>query len=156
MTAGQKGWGGKGSLEVTWSNPPAPTGCPRAVCPGPCCTDILMWGNIVEELFENRKRINQFLLKACFAIKKTTTTNPQWGERPCRGDPVFRIKCQDGHHHISVDVINKIIAMPPPANKKETQTFLRVLGFLRMHILHYSQIVSSFYHQKNCFNSGPH
>lgn len=36
FTASQSGWGGKGPLEATWSNPPAQAGTPRAGCPGPC------------------------------------------------------------------------------------------------------------------------
>ncbi|KAK4811164.1 hypothetical protein QYF61_019795 [Mycteria americana] len=45
------------------------------------------------------------------------------------------IKLQDGHHCIPMDVINKITAMFPPANKKETQGLLGVVGFWRLHIL---------------------
>ncbi|OPJ89239.1 hypothetical protein AV530_006654 [Patagioenas fasciata monilis] len=41
-----------------------------------------------------------------------------------------------------MDVIKKIAAMYPPTNKKETQTFLGVVGFWRMHIPDYIQIVS--------------
>ncbi|KAK4811370.1 hypothetical protein QYF61_027599 [Mycteria americana] len=44
------------------------------------------------------------------------------------------IKWQDGRHHIPMDVINKITAMSPPANKKETQAFLGLVVFWRMHI----------------------
>jgi len=36
---------------------------------------------------------------------------------------------QDGHHHIPMDVINKITAMSPPTSKKETQSFLGIAGF---------------------------
>ena len=57
-----------------------------------------------------------------------------------------------------MDVINKIAAMSPPTNKKETQTFLGIVGFWRMHIPDYSQIVSPLYRvtrKKNHFEWGP-
>lgn len=40
VTGSQHGWGGKGPLEVTWSNPPARSRPPRADCPG-SCPDLL-------------------------------------------------------------------------------------------------------------------
>ena len=55
------------------------------------------------------------------------------------------IKWQDGRCHIPTDVINKITAMSPPTNKKETQSFLGVVGFWRMHVPNYSLIVSPLY-----------
>ena len=41
--------------------------------------------------------------------------------------------------------------MSPPTNRKEIQAFLGVVGFQRMHIPHYNQIVSPLYQvtQKN-------
>ncbi|GAB0207261.1 hypothetical protein GRJ2_003191700 [Grus japonensis] len=57
-----------------------------------------------------------------------------------------------------MDVINKIAAMSPPTNKKETQAFLGVVGFWRMHIPNYSLTVSPLYHvtrKKNDFKWGP-
>ncbi|GAB0183962.1 hypothetical protein GRJ2_000861500 [Grus japonensis] len=57
-----------------------------------------------------------------------------------------------------MDIINKIAAMSPPTNKKETQAFLGVVGFWRMHIPNYSLIVSPLYHvtwKKNDFKWGP-
>ena len=56
-----------------------------------------------------------------------------------------------------MDVINKITAMSPPTSKKETQAFLGLAGFWKMHILDYSLIVSPFYQetQKNDFVCGP-
>jgi len=68
------------------------------------------------------------------------------------------IKWQDGRHQIPMDVINKITAMSPPTSKKEAQAFLVVVGFLRMHIPNYSQIVSPLYHvtrKKNDFEWAP-
>ncbi|KQK77706.1 hypothetical protein AAES_122450 [Amazona aestiva] len=68
------------------------------------------------------------------------------------------IKWQDGCCQILTDVINKITAMSPPANKKETQAFLGVVGFWRVHILNYSLIISLLYHvtwKKNDFKWGP-
>jgi len=57
-----------------------------------------------------------------------------------------------------MDVINKIAAMSPPTSKKEAQAFLGVVGFWRMHIPNYSQIVSPLYQvtrKKNDFEWGP-
>ncbi|XP_064495952.1 uncharacterized protein LOC135405192 [Pseudopipra pipra] len=48
--------------------------------------------------------------------------------------------------------------MAPPTNKKETQVFLGVIGFWRMHISEYSQIVNPLYlvtRKKNDFQLGP-
>ena len=44
------------------------------------------------------------------------------------------IKWQDGRRHIPMDVINKIAAMSPLTSKQETQVFLGIVGFWRMHI----------------------
>ncbi|TRZ07003.1 hypothetical protein HGM15179_020100 [Zosterops borbonicus] len=57
-----------------------------------------------------------------------------------------------------MEVINKITAMSPPTSKKETQAFLGAIGFWRMHIPEYSQIVSPLYLvtcKKNDFHWGP-
>ncbi|KQK93200.1 hypothetical protein AAES_34690 [Amazona aestiva] len=75
-----------------------------------------------------------------------------------RGIQFLRIKWQDGHRQIPIDVINKITPMSPPTNKKETQAFWGVVGFCRMHILNYIVIVSPLYHvtrKKNDFKWGP-
>ncbi|KAF4803564.1 hypothetical protein TURU_015001 [Turdus rufiventris] len=48
--------------------------------------------------------------------------------------------------------------MSPPTNKKETQAFLGAIGFWRMHIPEYSQIMSPLYLvtcKKNNFQRGP-
>ncbi|KQL59863.1 hypothetical protein AAES_15613 [Amazona aestiva] len=68
------------------------------------------------------------------------------------------IKWQDGCHQILTVVINKITAMSPPTNKKETQAFLGAVGFWRMHIPNYSLIASPLYYvtqKKNDFKWGP-
>ncbi|TRZ08998.1 hypothetical protein HGM15179_018109, partial [Zosterops borbonicus] len=68
------------------------------------------------------------------------------------------IKWEDGRRQILTDVINKITAMSPPTNKKETQAFLGAIGFWRMHIPEYSQIVSPLYlvtRKKKTFQWGP-
>ncbi|KAK4828006.1 hypothetical protein QYF61_022783 [Mycteria americana] len=57
-----------------------------------------------------------------------------------------------------MDVINKITAMSPPTSKKETQAFLGVVGFWRMHIPNYSLIISPLYQvtrKKNDFKWAP-
>ena len=68
------------------------------------------------------------------------------------------IKWQDGRHQILMDVINKIAAMSPQTSKKETQAFLGIVGFWRMHIPNHSLIVSPLYQmtwKKNDFKWGP-
>ncbi|KAJ7413217.1 hypothetical protein BTVI_43875 [Pitangus sulphuratus] len=59
---------------------------------------------------------------------------------------------------IPVDVVNKTAAMSPPTSKKETQAFLGGVGFWRIHIPDYSQIVRPLYHvtqKKNDSKGGP-
>ncbi|KAK4831367.1 hypothetical protein QYF61_017498 [Mycteria americana] len=83
---------------------------------------IIMWGNKAEEMFEKGKRVIQILLKAGFAIKKSKVRGP------IQEIQFLGIKWQDGHHHVPVEVVNKITTMSPPANKKETQAFLSLVG----------------------------
>ncbi|KQL61064.1 hypothetical protein AAES_02734 [Amazona aestiva] len=77
---------------------------------------------------------------------------------PAQEIQFWEIKWQDGHLQIPRDVINKITAMSPPTNKKETQAFLGAVGLWGMHIPNYSLIVSPHYHvtrKKNDFKWGP-
>ncbi|XP_014116415.1 PREDICTED: uncharacterized protein LOC102105886 [Pseudopodoces humilis] len=114
--------------------------------------DIIVWGKTAEEVFEKGEKIIQVLLKAGFAIKKSKVKGP------AREIQFLGVKWQDGRRQIPTDVINKITAMSPPANKKETQAFLGAIGFWRMHIPEYSQIVSPLYlvtRKKNTFQWGP-
>ncbi|GAB0202585.1 hypothetical protein GRJ2_002724100 [Grus japonensis] len=114
--------------------------------------DIIAWGNSAEEVSEKGKNIVQILLKAGFAIK------PSKVKGPAQEIQFLGIRWQDGCRQIPMDVINKMAAMSPPTNKKETQAFLGVVGFWRMHIPNYSLIVSPLYHitrKKNDFKWGP-
>ncbi|RMC18047.1 hypothetical protein DUI87_04925 [Hirundo rustica rustica] len=114
--------------------------------------DIIVWGNTAAEVFEKGKEIIQILLEAGFAIKKSKVKGP------AREIQVLGVKWQDGRWQIPTDVINKITAMSPPTNKKETKAFLGAIGFWRMHIPEYSQIVSPLYlvtRKKNDFHWGP-
>ncbi|KFQ56251.1 hypothetical protein N333_12674, partial [Nestor notabilis] len=102
--------------------------------------DIIVWGDTVGEVFEKRRKIIQILLIRSREIQ------------------FLGIKWRDGRRQIPTDVINKITAVSPPTNKKETQAFLGVVGFWRMHIPNYSLIVSPLYHvtrKKNDFKWGP-
>ncbi|RMC18025.1 hypothetical protein DUI87_04903 [Hirundo rustica rustica] len=111
--------------------------------------DIIVWGNTAAEVFEKGKEIIQFLLEAGFAIKKSKVKGP------AREIQVLGVKWQDGRRQIPAEVINKITAMSPPTNKKEAQAFLDAIGFWRMHIPEYSQIVSPLYlvtRKKNNFH----
>ncbi|RMC19550.1 hypothetical protein DUI87_03108 [Hirundo rustica rustica] len=114
--------------------------------------DIIVWGNTAAEVFEKGEKIIQILLEAHFTIKKSKVN------RPAQEIQFLGVKRQDGQHQIPTEVINKIPAMSPPANKKETQAFLGAIGFWRMHIPEYSQIVSPLYlvtRKKNNFQWGP-
>ncbi|RMC20852.1 hypothetical protein DUI87_01705 [Hirundo rustica rustica] len=114
--------------------------------------DIIVWGNTAAEVFEKGKKILQILLEAGFAIKKSKVKGP------AHEIQFLGVKWQDGWRQIPTEVINKITAMSPPTNKKETQAFLGTIGFWRMHIPEYSQIVSPLYlvtRKKNDFHWGP-
>ncbi|KAK4828886.1 LOW QUALITY PROTEIN: hypothetical protein QYF61_001444 [Mycteria americana] len=114
--------------------------------------DIIVWGNTAEEVFEKGKKIVQNLLKAGFAIKQSKVKGS------AQEIQFLGIKWQDGCRQIPMDVINKITAMSPPTSKKETQAFLGVVGFWRMHIPNYSPTVSPLYQvtrKKNDFKWGP-
>ncbi|NXJ72803.1 POL3 protein, partial [Rostratula benghalensis] len=113
--------------------------------------DIIVWGD-TEEVFEQRGKGIRILLEAGFAIKRGKVKGP------AQEIQFLGIKWQDGCRQIPMYVINKITAMSPPTNKKETQTFLGVVGFWRMHIPGYSQILSPLYEvtrKKNDFRWGP-
>ncbi|GAB0208836.1 hypothetical protein GRJ2_003349300 [Grus japonensis] len=114
--------------------------------------DIIVWGNSAEVVSEKGKKIIQILLQAGFAIK------PSKVKGPAQEIQFLGIRWYDGRRQIPMDVINKIAAMSPPINKKETQAFLGVVGFWRMHIPNYTLIVSPLYHitrKKNDFKWGP-
>ncbi|RMB97712.1 hypothetical protein DUI87_25711 [Hirundo rustica rustica] len=114
--------------------------------------DIIVWGNTAGEVFEKGEKIIQILLKAGFAIKRSKVKGP------AQEIQFLGVKWQDGRRQIPTEVINKIIAMSPPTSKKETQAFLGAIGFWRMHIPEYSQIVSPLYlvtRKKNDFHWGP-
>ncbi|RMC18191.1 hypothetical protein DUI87_05072 [Hirundo rustica rustica] len=104
------------------------------------------------EVFKKGKKIIQILLKASFAIKKSKVKGP------AHEIQFLRVKWQDRRRQIPTEVINKITAMSPPTNKKETQAFLGAIGFWRMYVPEYSQIVSPLYLvtcKKNDFHWGP-
>ncbi|GAB0207951.1 hypothetical protein GRJ2_003260800 [Grus japonensis] len=115
--------------------------------------DIIVWGNTAaEEVSEKGKKIIQILLKAGFTIKQSKVKGP------AQEIQLLGIRWHDGHHQIPMNVINKTAAMSPLTNKKETQAFLGVGGFWRMHIPNYSLIVSPLCHvtqKKNDFKWGP-
>ncbi|KFO87976.1 hypothetical protein N320_09780, partial [Buceros rhinoceros silvestris] len=101
--------------------------------------NIIVWGNTAEAVFEKGRKIIHILLEASFTIRRSKVKGP------AQEIQFLEVKWQDGHHHIPMDVVNKITAMSPPTNKKETQAFLGAVGFWRMHISGYSQIVKPLY-----------
>ncbi|KFZ46431.1 hypothetical protein N321_05381, partial [Antrostomus carolinensis] len=113
--------------------------------------DIIVWGN-TGEVFEKGEEVIQILLRSGFAIKQSKVKGS------AQEIKFLGIKWQDGRRQIPMDVINKITAMSPPTNKKEAQAFLGVVSFWRMHIPHYSEIMSPLYQvtqKKNDFTWGP-
>ncbi|KFQ19409.1 hypothetical protein N332_03516, partial [Mesitornis unicolor] len=111
--------------------------------------DFIVWGNTAEVVFEKGKKIIEILLKAGFAIKSSKVKGP------ARDTQFLGIKWQDGCRQIAVDIINKISAMSPPTNKQETRAFLGTVGFWKMHIPGYSQIVKPLYEVTHKKKSGP-
>ncbi|RMC19965.1 hypothetical protein DUI87_00810 [Hirundo rustica rustica] len=113
--------------------------------------DIIVWGNTAAEVFEKGKQNIQILLEAGFTIKKSKVKGP------AHEIQFLGVKWQDERRQIPTEVINKITAMSPPTNKKETQAFLGAIGFWMIHIPKYSQIVSPLYlvtRKKNGFHWG--
>ncbi|KFZ48312.1 hypothetical protein N338_01717, partial [Podiceps cristatus] len=153
-------------IQYTWNQPPQGWKHSPTICHGLIQTalekgeapeqlqyidDIIVWGNTAAEVFEKGKKIVQILLKDGFAINKSKVKGP------AQEIQFLGIRRQDGHQ-IPMNVINKITAMSPPTNKKETQAFLGVVGFWRMHIPNSSFIVSPLYQatrKKNDFKWGP-
>ncbi|KFP75897.1 hypothetical protein N311_10217, partial [Apaloderma vittatum] len=114
--------------------------------------NIIVWISKAEEVFEKGKRIIEILPKAGFAIRKSKVKGP------AQEIQFLGIKWQDGRFHMPMDEVDKITTMSPPANKKETQAFLGLVGFWRMHIPGYSQLVRPLFRvtrKKNDFECGP-
>ncbi|TRZ08011.1 hypothetical protein HGM15179_009025 [Zosterops borbonicus] len=85
--------------------------------------DIIVWKDTATEVFEKEKKIIQILLEAGFAVKKSKVKGP------AREIQFLGVKWQDGRRQIPTDVINKITAMTPPTDKKETQASLSAISF---------------------------
>ncbi|RMC06210.1 hypothetical protein DUI87_15640 [Hirundo rustica rustica] len=128
-------------VQYTWNRLPQGWKHSPTICHG-----------LIQTALEKGEKIIQILLKAGFAIKRSKV------KRPAQEIQFLGVKWQDGRRQIPTEVINKIIAMSPPTSKKETQAFLGAIGFWRMHIPEYSQIVSPLYlvtRKKNDFHWGP-
>ncbi|RMC19193.1 hypothetical protein DUI87_03798 [Hirundo rustica rustica] len=94
----------------------------------------------------------------CHGLIQAALEKEEQSQGPVREIQFLGVKWQDEQHQIPTEVINKITAMSPPTSKKETQAFLGAIGFWRMHIPEYSQIVSPLYlvtRKKNNFYWGP-
>ncbi|GAB0190181.1 hypothetical protein GRJ2_001483400 [Grus japonensis] len=113
--------------------------------------DIMIQGSTGEEVSEKGKKIVQILQKAGFTIKQSKVKGP------AQKIQLLGIQWQDGCCQIPMDVINKIAAMSPLTNKKETQAFLGIVGFWQMDIPNYGLVVSPPYQvswKKNNFKLG--
>lgn len=102
--------------------------------------DIIVWGNTAEEVFEKREKTIQILQKANFAIKQSKVKGP------VQEIQFLGVKWQDGHDQSPMVVVNKTATMSPPVSKEEAQAFPGAVGFWRMYIPDYSQIVRPLYH----------
>ncbi|RMC22055.1 hypothetical protein DUI87_02926 [Hirundo rustica rustica] len=128
-------------VQYTWNRLPQGWKHSPTICHG-----------LIQAALEEGEKIIHILLKAGFAIKQSKVKGP------AREIQFLGVKWQDGRRQIPTEVINKITAMSPPTSKKETQAFLGAIGFWRMHIPEYSQIVSPLYlvtRKKNDFHWGP-
>lgn len=65
--------------------------------------DIIMWDSTVEEVLKKGRTVMQTLRKVGFAIKQKV-------KGPAQETQILGTRWQDGWHHITTDVINKIIA----------------------------------------------
>ncbi|GAB0209699.1 hypothetical protein GRJ2_003435600 [Grus japonensis] len=126
-----------------------------------------------DSLVPIHKLIRQLEGQGVISRTHSPFNSPIWPVRKCNGEwkpprskvngpaqeiQFLGIRWQDRRHQIPMDVISKIAAMSPPTNKKETQAFLGVVGFWRIHISNYSPIVSPLCHitrKKNDFKWGP-
>ena len=130
-------WGGN----IVW---PFATGWSRlhwngVVLLSTCSTliiDIVVLGNTAVEILE-RERENTNPSVSWFAIKQNEV------KRLALKIQFQGITWQNVRCHIP-GVINKITAMSLPTSKKETQSFLVIVGFWRMHVPNCSLIVSPF------------
>ncbi|NXQ26024.1 POL3 protein, partial [Alaudala cheleensis] len=114
--------------------------------------DIIVWGQTAEEVFEKGNKIIDILLQAGFAIKRDKVKGP------AREIQFLGVRWQDGRRHIPQDVINKVSTMAVPTNKKDTLSFLGAVGFWRLHIPGFSQIVKPLHdvtRKRNHFEWGP-
>ncbi|KFV68316.1 hypothetical protein N307_10822, partial [Dryobates pubescens] len=114
--------------------------------------DIIVWGKTAEEVFEKGNKIMDILLNAGFAIKRDKVKGPTTEIQ------FLGVQWQDGRRHIPVDVVNRVSTMANPTNKQETLRFLGIVGFWRLHIPGYSQIVKPLYdvtRKRNSFHWGP-
>ncbi|RMB92800.1 hypothetical protein DUI87_30694 [Hirundo rustica rustica] len=119
--------GGKGykstATPVTQATANTPVMKPAAKLEPELSRQLNQTENTAAEVFEEGKEIIQILLEASFTIKKSKV------KRPAYEIQFLGVKWQDGWRQIPTEVINKITAMSPPTNKKETQAFLSAIGF---------------------------
>ena len=116
-----------------------------------------MFWNFTLEQVQNPEKLVEHLEKVCCHpdnSRETQITATCWGLAHAYR-ALFNII--QGEAKVSGSD-NKRAAMSPPTSKQETQAFLGVVGFWRMHIPNYSMIVSPLYQvtrKKNDFKWGP-
>ena len=113
--------------------------------------DQVLWGDTAE-VFTKGERIIPILLCAAFASKQSKVKGP------AQEIQFLGIKWQDGCCHIPAYVIDRITPLPPLSSKRETQSFLGIVGFWRIHVPNYILVVSPLYQaarKKNEFTWGP-
>lgn len=107
---------------------------------------------MTEEVFEQGEKIIQTFLKVGFAIKQSKV------KAPAQEIWILGVKWQNRHHQTPMDVVNKTAALSPVSSRNEAQAFPGAVGFCKVEISEYNQIVGPLYHgtqKKNDFKWGP-
>ncbi|KFO84927.1 hypothetical protein N320_08116, partial [Buceros rhinoceros silvestris] len=103
--------------------------------------DIIMWGDVDTEVFEKGRKIIKILVEAGFTIMRSDVKGP------AREVTFLGMKFQGGRRRIPVDVVNEIMAVPPPSSEEEVEAFLGLVGSWQTHIPNYSQITAPPFEQ---------
>lgn len=114
--------------------------------------DIIIWGNMAEEVFEQGEKIIQIFLKAGFAIKQSKV------QGLAQEIQFLGVKWQNRHCQTPMDVTDKTAVLSPATSRNEAQALPGAVGFCMVHIPEYSQIVRPLYHltqKKNDFKWSP-
>ncbi|KAJ7415211.1 hypothetical protein BTVI_38925 [Pitangus sulphuratus] len=113
--------------------------------------DIIVWGDTAEEVFEKGEKIIQILLRES---KRSPKLGDSLGFRPISPIQMFTL----AYFALIYGLQPHCIMFPAFFLRSEPQAFLGAIGFWRMHIPDYSQIVNPLYlvtYKKNDFHWNP-